>query len=224
MKREFRIQFCIAMFCALFVPFSVLAQSSSEVKIGNQIWMSKNLDVSTFRNGEAIPEAKNWEEWRKAGTNKKAVWCYYENNPKNGKIYGKLYNWFAVNDPRGLAPKGYHIPSEGEWKILTDFLGGEDFVGKKMKSTSGWKFDNDGQYPYNYNGTNSSGFNGLPGGYCSYSQEFNYTSKGTVGTFWSSAEYNSDLAWHLTLLGGQLNVLRNFEDKAGGKSVRCIKD
>ena len=131
------LKYLVTLLLAAVVSSSAFSQS--EVKIGNQIWMSKNLDVSTFRNGEAIPEAKSKEEWSKAGENKTAAFCYYEYRSNNGKVYGKLYNWYAVNDSRGLAPKGYHIPSDEEWIIVTDFLGGSDIAGKKMKSKNGWK-------------------------------------------------------------------------------------
>jgi len=82
------------------------------VNIGTQTWMAKNLNVSIFANGDPIPEVKTNEEWKKAAEEKKPAWCYYENDPANGAIYGKLYNWYAVSDPRGLAPKGWHIPIE----------------------------------------------------------------------------------------------------------------
>lgn len=108
------------------------------VKIGTQIWMTENLNVSTFRNGDAIPEAKTNEEWEQAGQNKQPAWCYYNNDPKNGAKYGKLYNWFAVNDSRGLAPEGWHIPTDYEWTVLTDYLGGGEFAGGKLKSKIGW--------------------------------------------------------------------------------------
>ena len=116
-------------FVALLVLFIQLSLSispvlSQDITIGTQTWTSKNLDVSTFRNGEAIPEAKSKEEWSKAGDNKTAAFCYYEYDSKNGKVYGKLYNWFAVNDSRGLAPIGYHIPSDKEWSTLIQYLGG----------------------------------------------------------------------------------------------------
>jgi hypothetical protein len=98
----------------------------------------ENLDVDKFRNGDPIPEAKTDEEWYQATNNKEPVWCYYNNDPANGEKYGKLYNWFAVNDPRGLAPTGYHVPSDAEWTTLTNYLGGESVAGTKMKSTSGF--------------------------------------------------------------------------------------
>jgi len=113
---------------------------------------TKNLNVSTFRNGDPIPQAKTVEEWKKAGENQQPAWCYYDNDPADGEKYGKLYNWYAVDDTRGLAPKGWHVPSNAEWTILTDYLGGMNVVGigTKMKSKTGWNEDG--------NGTNSSGF------------------------------------------------------------------
>jgi uncharacterized protein (TIGR02145 family) len=134
-----RLSFVALLVLIIHLSLSVSPLLSQDITIGTQTWTSKNLDVSTFRNGEAIPEAKSKEEWKKAGDNKTAAFCYYEYDSKNGKVYGKLYNWYAVNDSRGLAPKGYHIPSDAEWTILTDFLGGEDIAGKKMKSKDGWK-------------------------------------------------------------------------------------
>ena len=119
----------------LLLSFTIKAQ---EIKIGTQTWTTKNLDVSKFRNGDAIPLAKTNAEWALAGQNKQPAWCYYENKGENGTKYGKLYNWFAVMDARGLAPNGYHIPSDAEWTILTDYLGGDSIAGAKMKSTSGW--------------------------------------------------------------------------------------
>ena len=93
------------------------------VVIGSQEWMAENLNVERFRNGDLIPQAKSAEEWWKAGVNKQPAWCYYNNEVKNGTVYGKLYNWFAVVDPRGLAPIGWHIPSFHEWQIVIEFLG-----------------------------------------------------------------------------------------------------
>ena len=84
-------------------------------KIGKQYWTTKNLNVSRFRNGDPIPEAKTKDEWIQAGIKKQAVWCYYDNDFKNGTKYGKLYNWYAVNDPRGLAPEGWDIPTDDDW-------------------------------------------------------------------------------------------------------------
>ena len=129
----------------LLLSFTIKAQ---EIKIGAQTWTTKNLDVSKFRNGEAIPLAKTNAEWALAGQNQQPAWCYYENKGENGIKYGKLYNWYAVNDPRGLAPSGYHIPTDAEWTILTDYLGGDSMAVRQMKSTSGWN-SFDGTKPCN---------------------------------------------------------------------------
>lgn len=113
------------------------------VKIGNQVWMADNLDVSKFRNGDLILHAKTSKEWEKAGKNKQPAWCYFEYDSNNlifvesiSKNIGKLYNWYAVNDPRGIAPLGWHVPTEKEWESLTNFLGKN--AGTKLKNTFGW--------------------------------------------------------------------------------------
>jgi uncharacterized protein (TIGR02145 family) len=180
------------------------------VKIGSQIWTTENLNVSTFRNGDPIPEAKTNEEWDKAGKNKQPAWCYYDNDPANGAKYGKLYNWYAVNDSRGLAPVGYHIPSNDEWTKLTDFL----VAGSKMKSTSGWKD--------NGNGTNSSGFSGLPGGFRGF--DGNYGNVGYYGYWWSASELNTTSAYNRGLYYYGDNLYRDNDYKERGFSVRCLRD
>ena len=184
------------------------------ITIGTQVWMSKNLDVATFRNGDPIPQAKTDEEWEKAGENKQAAWCYYENDPANGVKYGKLYNWYAVNDSRGLAPVGYHIPSDAEWTILTDYLGGAVVAGNKMKSKQGWAEGD--------NGTNNSGFSGLPGGSRFDTGTFNLISK--YGAWWSSTETNNYRGGTRNLRYRDGNVYRGYDYKVEGVSVRCLKD
>ncbi|MGD1006866.1 MAG: fibrobacter succinogenes major paralogous domain-containing protein, partial [Ignavibacteriaceae bacterium] len=89
--------------------------SYKTVKIGEQTWMLGNLNVDHYRNGDAIPEVEDPAQW---GNLKTGAWCYYRNDPGNDKKYGKLYNWYAVNDPRGLAPEGWHIPTQAEFKTL----------------------------------------------------------------------------------------------------------
>lgn len=189
------------------------------VKIGIQTWMTENLNVSTFRNGDVIPEAKTDEEWNKAGNEGKPAWCYYDNDSENGKRYGKLYNWYAVNDPRGLAPKGWHVPTDAEWTTLTDYLGGEAVAGTKMKSDSGWN-DFDGKTG---NGTNACGFEGLPGGGRNSSGVFYYI--GLYGAWWSSSEGGADRAWDRSLTFNNGDVYRYPGSlKVVGCWVRCNKD
>jgi uncharacterized protein (TIGR02145 family) len=106
------------------------------VTIGKQVWMLENLNVATFKNGVAIPEVKDEDAWVNAERNQQAAWCYYDNDPKNGEKYGKLYNWYAVDDNNGLCPQGWHVPSDGEWDTLVKYLGGEDVAGAKMKTKS----------------------------------------------------------------------------------------
>lgn len=98
-------------------------KTDGSVKIGDQTWMTENLDLSSFRNGDLINEASTEKEWENAGQESRPAWCYADNSTANGKKYGKLYNWFAVNDPRGLAPNGWHIPGDAEWTKLTNYLG-----------------------------------------------------------------------------------------------------
>jgi uncharacterized protein (TIGR02145 family) len=182
--------------------------------IGSQTWTTKNLDVATFRNGDVIPEAKTNEEWEAVGKNKQAAWCYYENNPENGTKYGKLYNWYAVNDTRGLAKAGWHIPTDEELTKLSDYLGGEQSAREKMKNSSGWK---DG------NGNNSSGFTGLPGG-CRYDYG-SFSFVGYNGNWWSASEADEMGAWYRALYDDLFADLdRDVNVKGNGFSVRCVKD
>ena len=194
------------------------------VRIGNQEWMTRNLDVDRFRNGDLIPHVESDEEWKEAGENKQPAWCYYNNDPGNGKKYGKLYNWYAVNDPRGLAPEGWHVPSDDEWTILVEFLG-EDVAGYKMKSVEGW---NDWKDKYgqirNGNGANLSEFNGLPGGYRFLNGNFTNI-RSYFAFFWSSTESNINSAWNCFLYFSSGSVSRfRTSYKSVGASVRCLRD
>jgi uncharacterized protein (TIGR02145 family) len=190
-------------------------EANPEVTIGQQVWMKENLNVSTFRNGDPIPEAKTDEEWKKAGENKQPAWCYYNNDSSNGNRYGKLYNWFATNDPRGLAPEGWKIPSDEDWRRLTDFLGGEEeSTGKKMQSTFGWA--------NNENGTNESGFSSFPAG--NRNDIGNFRDSGVEGSWWSSTEYGKEVAFLLTIRGWFSAPDIHSQNKKSGFSVRCLRD
>ena len=184
------------------------------VRIGTLYWMSVNLDVDTFRNGDPIPEARTAEEWQRAGMSGAPAFCYYQNDPANGKRYGKLYNWYAVTDPRGLAPEGWHVASDQEWRQCTTYLGGEDAAGTKMKSQTGWLEDG--------NGTNSSGFSGLPAGCRDLNGTF--ANLGTMAFWWTSTPWNSDLAWYRCIDQSPWYVYRTNYYKANGYSVRCVQD
>jgi len=181
----------------------------NENKIGKQIWTTKNLDVSNYRNGDVIPQVQDLEEWKNLST---GAWCYYENKTGKGSTYGKLYNWYAVNDPRGLAPKGYHIPTDAEWTTLTTYLGTD--AAAKMKSTTGWDEDDIG--------TNESGFAGLPGGYRDYSGDF--YDIGANGYWWSSSENSIPVTLGSATCSAIMAMFTVYYIKQNGFSVRCIKD
>jgi len=183
------------------------------VKIGTQTWAVANLNVITFRNGDTIPEARTNKDWVTAGESGKPAWCYYNNDPANGPKYGKLYNWYAVNDPRGLAPAGWSLPGDRDWTTLMYYLGGPEASGRKMKNTTGWI---DGNI-----GTNESGFTGLSGGYRVENGIF--LNLGSIGTWWSTTESKASTAIDFYLsLGGSLKSTSN--PKQRGESVRCIRN
>jgi uncharacterized protein (TIGR02145 family) len=161
----------------LLISFFCIAQNATSVigktvMIGEQVWMASNLNVSKFQNGDPIYEAKTKEQWEKAGQNKKAAWCYYKNSTENGTVYGKLYNWYAVNDPRGLAPKGWHIPTRKDWDELISHLKTiDDYVCSSLKTKSGWK-----KYEYggNEEGSDCEYCNGTGQRYSSLSYKYIY--------------------------------------------------
>jgi len=187
------------------------------VVIGTQRWKDANLDISTYRNGDNITYAANATDWNNATSAGLGVWCYYNFDPANNAVYGKLYNWYAVNDSRGLAPLGYHVPTETEWDTFLSYLGGNPGAGGKIKTTgtSLWASPNTGA-------TNSSGFNGLPGGY-TYSGSF-YSTATAVGFWWSASQYNSTDAWTYNVSKDDSNIRKSNNSKNFGFSVRLLKD
>jgi uncharacterized protein (TIGR02145 family) len=189
-------------------------ETIGEVIIGNQIWATKNLDIDKFNNGDVIPEAKTNNEWNLANINKTPAWCNFDNDEKNGAKYGKLYNWYAVIDPRGIAPKGWHVPSKSEWLILLNNLGGGVIAGNKMKSSSGWD--------YSGNGNNESNFLGLPGGFRFDNGDFGNI--GNLGNFWSTTTYLKSMVEVLNLDNGSPEATFFLPEKGFGMSIRCLKN
>ena len=191
--------------------------SYGTVKIGNQTWTTKNLNVAKFRNGDIIQQAKTNEEWILAGKNGYPVWCYFENKSENGKKYGKLYNWFAVIDPRGLAPVGWHIPNISEFQILIQNLGGEKLALSAIKGTLGWGTGN---------GNNSSNLNGIPGG-VRQGHEASFRGGSSNLYWWSTSphEKSSSHPQGLWLCGSSnQSFYLTFGEKLDGWNVRCVKD
>ncbi len=184
------------------------------VLIGSQVWMRSNLNVSTYRNGDPITHVPDTSQWENLTT---GAWCYYRNNATTGAVYGKLYNWYAVNDPRGLAPEGWHVATDAEWTTLTTYLGGENDAGGKLKEAGGSHWD-----PPNTAATNSSGFTALPGGYLN--ADMNFYDLRRQGVWWTATEDDASRAWSREIRYNQSEIRREWATKSAGLSVRCVKD
>jgi uncharacterized protein (TIGR02145 family) len=197
------------------------------VQIGEQCWFAENLRAENYRNGDSILANLNDDQWYSKTWGAVAVYgegsSTCSTNTPDGDAcddawslneYGRLYNWYAVDDARGLCPSGWHVPSDGEWAVTTDHLGGESIAGGQMKTDYGW---NNGE-----NGTNSSGFSGLPGGWRGYNNGEFYQA-GVKGYWWSSSPSGSN-AWSLYLNLSSENVYRVVNDQRHGFSVRCVRD
>jgi uncharacterized protein (TIGR02145 family) len=201
---------------ALKEIYNASNEIAAPVKIGNQIWMNRNLDVATFRNGDPIPQATTPEEWERLGDDEhKPAWCYYNFDPANGKKYGKLYNWYAVSDPRGLAPEGWHVPSKAEFETLINFLGGEKAAWPKLKSKTGWK--------NNLNGTDEVGFNLLPNGYRGTYASSGFDWLGTKANLWTSQRDGEYRSFYFTE-NDKSGVYVSYWGRENGFGVRCIKN
>ena len=198
------------------------------VIIGSQEWVSENLNVSKYNDGTIIPQVTDPAAWANLTT---GAWCYYNNDPANGLIYGKLYNYYAVagihdtiasTPNKVLAPTGFHVPTDTNWTDLTDYLGGLLVAGGEMKEigTAHWMSPNTGA-------TNSSGFTGLSDGF-----RFDYGfffGVGSYANWWSSTEYtnittNTTDVWIRHLDHDNSAVTRSAALKASGFSVRLIND
>jgi uncharacterized protein (TIGR02145 family) len=181
--------------------------------IGSQVWMLKNLDVDHYRNGDSITEVKENDIWSKLKT---GAWCYFNNSDSLGKIYGKIYNWFAVDETRGLAPSGWHIASEDEWITLTLYLGGKYVAGGKLKEigTTHWNSPNEGA-------TNESGFTALPGSLRNFNGDFYWNYQ---GDWWTSTEFSTSDAWFRTIYYYDFSIDSYHYFKVASFSVRCIMD
>lgn len=202
--------------------------NTTNVTIGTQIITTRNLEVTTYRDGTEIPQVTDPTEWKSLTT---GAWCYYNNDTANGVIYGKLYNWYAVagiwnedsktntNLRKKLAPEGYHIPTDNEWTTLTTSLKGLLLAGgyMKAKETSLWKSPNTAA-------SNSSGFTGFPGGHRNNNGTFDFI--GLYGNWWSSSEYDINTTDAYGRLLGYNNgiVYRDSSVKTQGFSVRCLRD
>jgi uncharacterized protein (TIGR02145 family) len=195
------------------------------VKIGDQWWMLENLKVAHYRNGDPIPHVTDAGEWEGLSI---GAYCEYDNDPTNVGTYGRLYNWHAVSDSRNIAPEGWHVPTDSEWKQLEMFLG----MSQAGADGTGWRGTDEGDKlkeagttlwnPLDAGATNESGFSGLPGGYCDYSGYF--YGIGDYALFWCSTQFDIEFAWYRGLSYGFSWIDRSLNEKTYGFSVRCVRD
>lgn len=185
------------------------------VIIGNQEWMVENLKTTKYRNGDPIPIIIDTTQWTNLTS---GAYCNYNNDTSNVTAYGRLYNWYAVNDSRNIAPAGWHVPSDADWTTLITFLGDSAVAGGKLKEadTTHWRSPNVGA-------TNDSGFTALPGGYRAAPTGRFYHIR-NLGFWWSATESNLADAWDIYLDYNEVYVHRNYNTKTYGFSVRCVKD
>lgn len=193
----------------------------STVNIGPQVWMDRNLQVTHYCNGDPIINVKDGSGWHNLIP---GAYCDYDNEPENSKIYGRLYNWFAANDKRRLAPDGWHIPTDYEWKTLTNYLGGQDIAAIKLKEVGNIHWMN-----LNLGATNKTGFTARPSGLRHNGGFFQLI--GNFCSWWSSTNWSSDNgmdssnreAYSYNIAGGD-NFWRCSRSMKSGLSVRCLKD
>ena len=203
----------------------------ASVQIGTQIWMAENLRVKHYRNGDPIPTGYSNSDWADLDDPETGAYAVYDDNPINEKVYGLLYNWYAVNDSRGLAPEGWHIPSLDEWEVLDDYLTSLGYTGDLTNTSNTlaiplkeagyiyWTDSGDATEA----GTNATGFTALPAGYRSLS-DGTYNNIGTDTYYWTSTEKDADEAYSIQFQQDQKYIYRSDPEKDSGLSVRCIKD
>lgn len=188
------------------------------VVVGTQHWIVENLKVTHYNDGSPIPFVGNVTDWNNLTT---GAYCVYDNDLDNGKVYGKLYNFYAVADPQGICPVGWHVTINTDWEELADFLGGESVAGGKLKEsgTAHWLSQNS-------DATDEVGFTALPGGQRGLGSDQGYFDIGYVGNWWASVEDESfpNLADAWILLINDPGITNSIFNKSDGLSVRCVKD
>lgn len=183
------------------------------VKIGNQVWMAENLKTTHYRNGDSIPNVTSQTAW---DTLTKGAYCDYDNIPNNGKIYGKIYNFYTLVDSRNVCPTGWHVATEAEFTTLQTYLGGANVAGGKMKEVGTLHWVNP-----NLEATNESGFTALGGG----GRSGGFVSFNLNGMWWIATEASATTAWWCLVYSYDAKFnLSNSAPKSTGLSVRCVKD
>jgi uncharacterized protein (TIGR02145 family) len=182
------------------------------VKIGNQIWMAENLEVSTYQNGDPITLMEPNEYWRQTTD---GAWCYYNNDSANYYHFGKLYNWHAINDPRGICPKGWRVPTKQDWDELIRFAGGDTLAGGNLKNPRIWDRIHE-------NAINKFGFSAIPGGYRLTDGKF--MNQGIISVYWTADKADQNNAWDIFLISKSPIAGISQTGTEHGFSCRCIKE
>lgn len=191
----------LLLFTFIFIVFVI--DTDKKVLVGDKVWTTKNLSVTKFKNGDAIYEAKTAEDWELAKKDKKAAFCYYNNDKLNEEKFGCLYNFYAVKDERGLAPEGWHIATDEEWSDLISFHGGKNLIAQ----------DSLVKDPINLK----------PGGFRTYDGSFSSINQSVL--FWTSTTSNPFLSFNRQFFAGNLNpITKGTSHMAMGMYVRCVKD
>lgn len=225
MKIKTVIFFLVTLFCSGLTESYAQTIADIEgnvykiVTIGKQVWMKENLKTTKYNDGTSIPLVTDDKAWAALTT---PAYCWYKNDAKSNKnTYGALYNWYTVNTNK-LCPKGWHIPTDTEWTVLTTYLGGESIAGGKLKEkgTTHWETPNTGA-------TNESGFTALPSGYRNFAGAFDISGSNAIyfrsnGCWWSSTEQYDFNAYYRRLYNSYSSIYRSPSVKQFGYSVRCL--
>lgn len=185
------------------------------VTIGSQVWLKENLKTTKYNDKSPIPLVEDAASWKKLET---PAYCWYNNDFSSYKAtYGALYNWHAINTNK-ICPSGWHVPSNDEWTVLINYLGGESVAGNKLKEsgTAHWALND-------VNTTNSSGFTALPGGYRS-DLDGSFSNLSNYGTWWSVSTFQNDYIIVWSLFSNEQSITSEFQSRATGHYVRCLKD
>ncbi len=181
-------------------------------KIGRQEWMAENLKVSRYNNGDPIKNITDYDEWNFTTS---GAWAFYENNKNYNDYYGKLYNWYSIKDPRGLAPKGWHVPSKNEWEEFVKYLGGYQVAGTMIKTLVRLSHIRYGEVenwdPLSF----YAGSRYLSGAFC-------FRMYNTY--FWTSSGKDNNQSWYLNINNYNSEIYNDYNFNKVGMSILCVKD